>query len=100
MTNEIFEKLVDQYNLAAENLTREQLAEALRQAMPDFVRYVRADAQQVVYLPGREAERLSNLYHELIFAVERKFDGESRHETALRYIREAEQKISGPCSEG
>jgi hypothetical protein len=29
-------------------------------------------------------------YDELLFAVGRKFRDESRHETALRYIREAE----------
>lgn len=29
-------------------------------------------------------------YNELIYAVARKFDGETRHETALRYINEAE----------
>lgn len=32
------------------------------------------------------------LPHELLMAVERKFDGESRHQTALRYIREAENR--------
>mgnify|MGYP001570319282 FL=1 len=31
-----------------------------------------------------------NRYDELIYAVGMKFNGESRHETALRYIREAE----------
>ena len=31
-------------------------------------------------------------YNELLYAVERKFPGETRHETALRYIREAEQR--------
>jgi len=30
-------------------------------------------------------------YHELIYAVEKKFDGETRHQTALRYIRQADQ---------
>lgn len=34
------------------------------------------------------------LYDELIYAVERKFPGESRHETALRYIREAERRAT------
>jgi hypothetical protein len=29
-------------------------------------------------------------YNELLFAVERAYPGESRHETALRYIREKE----------
>lgn len=31
------------------------------------------------------------LYDELIFAVYRKFPDESRHQTALRYIRQAEE---------
>jgi hypothetical protein len=35
-----------------------------------------------------EAER--DRYHELLYAVEKKHPGETRHETALRYIRQAE----------
>lgn len=31
------------------------------------------------------------LYHELLFAVGNKYSNESRHETALRYIRNAER---------
>lgn len=41
-----------------------------------------------------QRERLQELrrwYSELLHAVERKFPGESRHETALRYIRAAEE---------
>ena len=33
---------------------------------------------------------LSGLYGELLFAVSRKHEGETRHQTALRYIRKAE----------
>lgn len=42
---------------------------------------------------------VSDLYHELLYAVERCFPGESRHETALRYIRETERRVSevGSC---
>jgi hypothetical protein len=40
----------------------------------------------------RDAER----YRELLFAVESKFPGESRHETALRYIRKVERTCCGP----
>ena len=32
-----------------------------------------------------------NKYMELLYAVERKFPNETRHETALRYIQEAER---------
>ena len=35
---------------------------------------------------------IHNKYMELLSAVERKFPGESRHETALRYIREREMR--------
>lgn len=41
--------------------------------------------------PSRRA-----LYEELLMAVQKKFDGETRHETALRYIRERESEVSGP----
>lgn len=43
-------------------------------------------------LRSAEAElaEARKLYQELLFAVERKWPGESRHQTALRYIRERE----------
>lgn len=34
------------------------------------------------------------MYDELIYAVGTKFEGESRHQTALKYIRQAENKRS------
>jgi len=34
-------------------------------------------------------------YQELIMAVEKKYEGETRHETALRYIRRAESNDYG-----
>lgn len=37
-----------------------------------------------------EAE--NEAYHELIMGVENKYPGETRHETALRYIRERENQ--------
>lgn len=36
-------------------------------------------------------------YHELIYAVASKHDGETRHQTALRYITERERRESQPC---
>ena len=38
-------------------------------------------------------------YDELLYAVVRKFPNESRHETALRYIREAEKAVTEPGRE-
>ncbi len=43
----------------------------------------------------------AKLYDELIYAVATKYEGEPRHETALRYIREREDRqVSGPCQAG
>ncbi len=38
----------------------------------------------------RECDRLDKLYHELLYAVATKHPGETRHQTALRYIRQTE----------
>jgi len=45
------------------------------------------------------ASDVSDKYHELLFAVGRCFPGESRHDTALRYIRETERRggETGSC---
>lgn len=60
-------------------------------------------ASTTVSLSLLEHGRLSEterLYHELIYAVSMKHDGESRHQTALQYILDAEKNSSqGPaCS--
>lgn len=47
--------------------------------------------------PWREVERLCTAYNELLYAVASKHEGETRHETALRYIRERENRTEGPC---
>jgi hypothetical protein len=49
----------------------------------------------------KSRKELEKLYYELLYAVERKFENESRHETALRYIREAEFNANqhGPVTE-
>jgi hypothetical protein len=46
-----------------------------------------------------EYEAVRRRYDELLYAVARKYPGESRHETALRYIREREsQPAHGPVA--
>lgn len=91
--------LARKHTLAAELLTEKQLAEAIRQAIAsgEFVRLVSVDnsSQQVTYIPFRELEEVKSKYNELIYAVARKYDGETRHDTALRYIRERENVTSG-----
>lgn len=96
----LFGELVRKHQLAVETLTEHQLAEAIRQAIAsgDFMRHVVTDGRQAVtYIPWREVERLRALYNELLYAVASKHEGETRHETALRYIRERENRIEGPC---
>jgi len=94
-------EFVHKHTLAVESLTDLQLAEAIRQALVagDFQRNVLIEdsthKQSVLYLPYREVSRLKPLYDELIYAVASKHEGETRHETALRYIRERETPVSG-----
>ena len=42
-----------------------------------------------------ECEDIQAKYNELLFSVGNKFPNETRHETALRYIREAENRFVG-----
>lgn len=57
-----------------------------------------AGSAPLVAQPPRD---VSELYHELLYAVARKFPGESRHETALRYIRDTEERVceAGSCKQ-
>jgi predicted nucleic acid-binding Zn-ribbon protein len=47
-----------------------------------------------------ELNLIKERYEKLIFAVENKHPDESRHETALRYIRQAENRGHQPCGAG
>lgn len=64
---------------------------ALRDAIKAGGKLARYDFAAFVAAAEREK------YNELLMAVGKKFPGESRHETALRYIREAESKSD--CAE-
>lgn len=49
---------------------------------------------------SQQVSELENKYYELLYAVASKYPNETRHETALRYIRERELATnSGPESE-
>jgi hypothetical protein len=47
---------------------------------------------------GEQLKSLAELYGEIIMAVQRKFPNETRHQTALRYIRDAERLWDEQCS--
>ena len=50
---------------------------------------------------AEELARLKLLYNELLYAVGNKHLGETRHQTALRYIQQAEAPcVSGPKCDG
>ena len=46
---------------------------------------------------SRNSAKLQERYNELLYEVGRKHEGESRHDTARRYIRERENRIEGPA---
>jgi hypothetical protein len=46
------------------------------------------------YTPTAREDELEKLYYELIMAVQAKNANETRHQTALRYIREREEMRS------
>jgi hypothetical protein len=50
----------------------------------------------------RDLKRVEDSYTELLMAVVRSFPNETRHQTALRYIKEAEEGVDkeGPQQEG
>lgn len=50
---------------------------------------------QLTALQSVQGRDVESQYYELLYAVARKFPGESRHATALRYIQEAERTSQG-----
>jgi len=101
--DEAISRVVREQNIAIEGLTEKQIGEAFKQAVlaGDFQRYVMSDGpvsevrQQVIYVPFYQLDRVRRDYDELLNAVVRVNEGETRHETALRYIREAEERAIG-----
>ncbi len=51
---------------------------------PEFVRQLERELNEL----KKDKERLQEKYNELILAVASKYKGETRHQTALRYINE------------
>ncbi len=47
----------------------------------------------------RKFVELQGFYNELLLAVGNKHNNETRHQTALRYIRQSENQIDGPVQE-
>lgn len=67
--DQAIERMIQEYSIAAENLTAKQVANALKQAIScgDFMREVRLDgpAQAVTYMPYRQHELQKKLIRDL-----------------------------------
>ena len=72
-------------------MNQEDINEIISKSTPEWrCRQTRGDCD---YL------ELQSKYHELLYAVEQKIPGETRHQTALRYIKEREHRCQNPaCS--
>lgn len=55
-----------------------------------FPSEIRTFAKRIEAAHAREVGELQAKYNELLLSVGNKYPGESRHETALRYIKQAE----------
>jgi len=68
------------------------LDQEVRTVIPGIKKFI-SEVESKAYQRGREEGEKKELekYNELIFAVGNKYQGETRHETALRYIKQAEQ---------
>lgn len=71
------------------NIEYDESEEGIKKYCNDFEERELKDTLQ--FINDHTAE-----YHELIMAVESKYPGESRHKTALRYIKDRETKITFP----
>lgn len=101
--NEAFSRHLGEIMAAQEMMDEKQIFACFVQALEagDFVKQVMqgSGAQNFIYQPFREATELREKYNELIMAVMRNVDGETRHQTALRYINEAETKNMLECAD-
>ena len=66
----------------------QQALDALDSNNPDI--QLRAAVTLRAALAAPQPEPLSDLYNELLFAVGKKHPNETRHQTALRYLKQAE----------
>lgn len=80
--------------LSAKGWAAPEEAASLRQR-DEF--YNQFPANEIIDRLQKELSALKEMYHELIMVVGNKYPGETRHQTALRYIRQAEQPVNGPA---
>jgi len=91
----------EQWKMAPVEPTDEMLTAALEyhrgSAWPTMLGIVSGYKRMLAAAPQPPDDELGRKYNELLYAVENKFPGETRHETALRYITQREaQSSNGP----
>ena len=82
--------MTEQAKLALINWTGLVTAAIARQCHEKYVDWREIVDAQNTLQDALQTENLRFLYNELIYSVSSKHYGETRHETALRYIRERE----------
>lgn len=65
-----------------------------KQLLPAIQRHIDAEYVKILDLPT--VEEIRGKYNELVFSVGKKWKDETRHQTALRYIKQSESNISSP----
>lgn len=87
-----FEQEMDRELEAFNNGKSEAVDKKYMEGRRNALEYAKATIRTVFPPFIKEIQDRTNIdYRELLMAVESKHEGETRHETALRYIREAEQ---------
>ncbi len=94
MTQAEIERLLNDFENAAMSLGG-AVATGSAYSVRDRLRVERAAAKAALLAAIEQRE---SQYNELIMAVARKFPGETRHQTALRYIQNAESTHPGCAS--
>lgn len=68
----------------------QKAAELVASFTVDVVRAIADQSASEALLAAKDSDNVRALYNELLMSVERCYPGETRHETALRYIQQAE----------
>jgi hypothetical protein len=82
-----------------EKMNESEIVKGLRRIDERLIGTLGKEAANALEKAAEDADEYKRLYHELIMQVGRKFPGETRHQTALRYIKERENFQSADSSQ-
>lgn len=94
--DDMVSKLIADYTITRDQFTEQQVGELVKQLLlsGDIFKLISPSGGKMMYHPYEIRQK----YNELLHAVSFKHEGESRHDTALRYILSCE-KPNKPASE-